>query len=295
MITITISDEIRSEFHGYDVLVRLMSENKEIKDQEILVDLSNVSFIDANLCALIGVLFELLEFNGNTIKITNINTKVETIFRKNEFLLRFGYDKIEDNYNTALMYKKFTPTDDVSFSEYIQQQLLNKPGFPSHSEKLGKAIMQNIFEIYENARTHGRCAFIHTCGQFFPRNPDKPLQFTIVDRGVNIKQNVSTYLHREIEAPDAIEWAMVKGNTTKTGETSGGLGLAVIFDFIKYNKGKIQVISSDGFYEYKNGTIIKNKMNSIFEGTIVNIKFNLNDANHYILQEEADDDFENIF
>ena len=295
MIKITIANDIRSEYSGYDFLVGLMAEHQQTVDQEIIFDLHSVAFIDANLCSLIGAIFELLESNRNTIKIENISSKVETILRKNEFILRFGYEKIDDHYNTALTYKKFTPNDDISFSQYIQNQLLNKPGFPSHSKKLGKAITRNIFEIYENARTHGKCEYIHACGQFFPRDPDKPLQFTIVDKGVNIKENVAYYLKREIEAEDAIEWAMVKGNTTKTGGTSGGLGLAVIFDFIKLNKGKIQVISSDGFYEFKNGNIVKKKMNSIFDGTIVNIKFNLNDANHYILQEEVDDDFENIF
>ncbi|MBY0486129.1 MAG: STAS domain-containing protein [Flavobacteriaceae bacterium] len=295
MVKITIANDLRSEYEGYDFLVGLMQTSKEVKGQEILVDLSNVSFIDANLCALIGAIFELLESNSNELRIVNINPKVETILRKNEFLLRFGFDKIADNYNTALMYWKFTPKDDISFSAYIQNQLLNKPGFPSHSVKLGKAITRNIFEIYENARTHGQCDFIHTCGQFFPRNPDKPLQFTIVDKGINIKENVSKYLKREVPADEAIEWAMVKGNTTKTGTTSGGLGLAVIFDFIKLNKGKIQVISSDGFYEFKNGIVLMKKLNYVFDGTIVNIKFNLNDANHYILQEEVDDNFENIF
>jgi len=295
LVNITVANDIKSEYEGYDFLVGLMEKNKDVEFEEILVDLSNVSFIDANLCALIGTIFELFESKSNSIKIININPRVETILRKNEFLLRFGYNKIDDQFNTAVTYRKFTPEDDVSFSAYIQNQLLNKAGFPSHSEKLGKAITRNIFEIYENARTHGQCKYIHTCGQFFPRNPDKPLQFTIVDKGVNIKQNVSHYLKREVAAEDAIEWAMVKGNTTKTGVTSGGLGLAVIFEFIKLNKGKIQVVSSDGFYEFKNGNVVKKKMNYIFDGTIVNIKFNLNDANHYILQEEVDDDFENIF
>lgn len=87
---------------------------------------------------------------------------------------------------------------------------------------------------------------------------------------------------------------MVKGNTTKTGVTSGGLGLSVIFEFIKLNRGKIQIISSDGFYEFKNGNVVKGKLNSIFDGTIVNIKFNLNDSNHYILTQEVED-FDNIF
>lgn len=291
---ITIPNDIKSEYEGYDLIVTWLNNYKYLVNTEITFDFTKVTFLEANLCALIGTIFELLESKGNKISLININNGIETILRKNEFLLPFGYEKINDSYDTVLTYMRFTPNDDIGFHAYIHGELLSKPQFPKHSEKLGREITKNIFEIYENARTHGKCDYIHACGQFFPRKQDKPLHFTIVDKGDNIKQNVSTYLKRDISAEDAIEWAMVKGNTTKTGLTSGGLGLAVIFDFIKLNRGKIQIISSDGFYEFKNGNVVKNKLNSIFDGTIVNFKFNLNDNNHYVLTEELEN-FENIF
>lgn len=291
---ITIPNDIKSEFDGYNYIITWISKYKNIKNTEIIFDFGKVTFLEANLCALIGTIFEMLESKNNKIYIQNLESQVETILRKNEFLLPFGFEKIFDNYATSLKYRKFTPNDDVGFNEYIKKELLNKSQFPSHSDKLGKEITRNIFEIYENARTHGQCDYIHTCGQFYPKKQDKPLHFTIVDKGVNIKQNVSAFFNQDINAADAIEWAMKKGNTTKTGDTSGGLGLAVIFEFIKLNRGKIQVISSDGFYEFKNGIISKNKLDSIFDGTIVNIKFNLNDPNHYTMSNE-EEYFENIF
>jgi len=293
-MVITIPNDIKSEFEGYNYIITWISKYKDIKNTEIIFNFGYVTFLEANLCALIGTIFEMLESKNNKIYIQNIKPLVETILRKNEFLLPFGFEKILDNNGTVLTYKKFTPNDDLGFNTYIRNELLNKPQFPSHSNKLGKEITRNIFEIYENARTHGQCDYIHTCGQFYPKKPDKPLHFTIVDKGVNIKQNVSAFFNQDINAADAIEWAMKKGNTTKTGDTSGGLGLAVIFEFIKLNRGKIQVISSDGFYEFKNGIVSKNKLGSIFDGTIVNIKFNLNDSNHYIMGNE-DEYFENIF
>lgn len=291
---ITIPNDIKSEFEGYNFIVTWLNQYKDIHDENIIFDFKRVVFLEANLCALIGTIFEILESRKNKISLININSAIETILRKNAFLEPFGFSRKFDNYDTVLTYMKFTPNDDVGFNAYINRELLSKSQFPSHSEKLGREITRNIFEIYENARTHGKCDYIHTCGQFFPRKIDKPLHFTIVDKGDNIKQNVSQYLKKDISAEDAIEWAMVKGNTTKTGDTSGGLGLAVIFDFIKLNKGKIQIISSDGFYEFNNGNVIKKRLNSVFEGTIVNIKFNLNDVNHYILTNEIED-FENIF
>lgn len=292
---ISFPNNLRSEPDGYDFLLSVVENCNLVRDTEITFDFEKANFLEANLCALIGTIFEILESRNNTISVTKIQPAVETILRKNEFLLRFGFSKIYDQYDTSLTYKKFTPTDDLSFSTYIQTELLKKQDFPVLSLKLGKEITRNIFEIYENARTHGQCDFIHTCGQFFPKDPDKPLQFTIVDKGINIKQNVSNYRGKDVPADEAIAWAMQKGNTTKTGDTSGGLGLAVIFEFIKLNRGKIQVISADGFYEFKNDNIVTKRLNYVFDGTIVNIKFNLNDQSRYMLIEEENDDFENIF
>lgn len=291
---IKIPNNIKSEFEGYNFIITWVNTFNETVDTKIIFDFQNVTFLEANLCALIGAIFEILESRGNKIELINIKVDIISILSKNGFLIPYGYTQTKDYYNTSLTYKKFTPKDDIGFYDYIQNELLNKPQFPSHSEKLGKEIIRNIFEIYENARTHGKCEYIHTCGQFYPRKTDKPLHFTIVDKGFNIKQNVSNYLKEDIDASEAIEWAMKKGHTTKTGETSGGLGLAVIFEFINLNKGKIQIISSDGFYENNNGTIVKKKMDSIFEGTIVNIKFKFNDSNHYSLANEISD-FQNIF
>jgi hypothetical protein len=76
------------------------------------------------------------------------------------------------------------------------------------------------------------------------------------------------------------------GNTTKTGNISGGLGLDIIFDFIKLNNGKIQIISSDGYWEYRKGSVDTAIFDNFFPGTIANIEFNLDDSNIYALKEE---------
>lgn len=292
-MTITLPNTIKSEFDGYNYLASLMEILKNCEGTKITFDFQNVRFFEANLCAIFGAIFEYLEDNNNEIVLVNITSRVLNILRKNEFLIPYGYEKAYDNYDTTLIYKKFSPYSDREFYKYIQEQLLKKNDFPSHSEMLGKKITENIFELYENARTHGLCEYIHTCGQFFPNKTNRPLHFTIVDKGINIKENVSKFLGKNIEAKEAIVWAMQMGNTTKTGSNPGGLGLAVIFEFIEKNKGKIQVISSDGFYEFANKKTDTRKLNYSFDGTMVNIAFNLNDTNHYSLIEE--DDFENIF
>lgn len=293
MVLLKFPADIKSDFNGYDYCVEIINLVKDLKNDEVVFDFQNVSFFEANLTALFGVCLEILISNNNKFKIINIQNKVETILRKNNFLVELGYEKIIDNYETSLQYKRFDPKDDDGFNNYILEQLLSKSEFPSISPKLHKEILRNIFEIYENARTHGKCDYIHTCGQFFPRKPNKPLHFTLVDKGVNIKENVSNFLKKDIVSSDAIEWAMVKGNTTKI-DTSGGLGLAVIFEFIKLNRGKIQIISADGYFEYRNDLVSKLNLNSYFNGTIVTIIFNLNDKNYYSLVNEKRD-LKNLF
>jgi hypothetical protein len=109
---------------------------------------------------------------------------------------------------------------------------------------------------------------------------------TIVDMGKTIKANVNDYLKTNLTGCDAIQWALVDGNTTKTGNVPGGLGLSIIFEFIKLNKGKVQIVSADGYWEYRKGETEYKLFENPFPGTIVNIEFNLDDSDYYQLVEE---------
>ncbi|HEY9363626.1 MAG TPA: hypothetical protein VIQ00_10220 [Chitinophagaceae bacterium] len=294
---LVFANNIKTDYSGYVKLLQALALANKSPDSSIVFDFKNVQFFEANLCAVLGAIVETIRTTGKTVKFININYRVEAIMRKNRFLCDHGFPNLPDGYHTTIEYQKFNPEqpdDDQRFNLYIQKQLLAKPEFPSHSELLGVHISRNIFEIYENARTHGKCNFIHTCGQYFPNMPLKPLNVTIVDRGINFKENVGNFLKQNIEGNKAIEWAIKKGNTTKTGNISGGLGLDIIFDFVKHNKGKIQIISADGFWEWNKGNIVSNVFPFTFEGTIANIRFNLNDPRHYILMSEQTD-FDNIF
>jgi|SRR5690554_148833 len=291
---IKFQNDIKTDFEGYQKLINLIFQAENSMNQEIVFDFSNVYFFEANLCAVLATIIEILEQKGKKIKLINFNNKVETILRKNEFLIPYNYEAIFDNYDTSIKYQKFDTLlkeDDNNFEEYIKEQLLAKSDFPSHSQLLGKHITLRIFELYENARTHGSCKYIHACGQYFPRRPEKPLNVTIVDTGKNIQDNVSEFLNTYISSIEAIQWAMLRGNTTKTGNISGGLGLDLIFQFIRHNKGKIQIISADGFWEWHRGEITKKHLINRFNGTIANLRFNLNDTSHYVLENESEEDW----
>lgn len=278
--------KISSDFDGYDFLIEVYHKAKASYDTTITLIFSNNFWFEANLAAVLGAIIEMLEDKGKDVHIFGVQHSVALVLRKNGFLCNHGYNPAIDQYGTILSYQQFSRSDDDAFLNYIKSELLTKPEFPKHTPALGKKISESIFELYENARTHGNCQQIHTCGQYYPQKVPPRLDITIVDMGISIKKNVNDYLNRSLSGTDAIEWALEYGHTTKTGTISGGLGLDIMFQFIKLNKGKVQIISSDGYWEFRKGKTLKTNFSKVFSGTIVNIEFNLNDSNSYSLVEE---------
>ncbi|MDP4226888.1 MAG: hypothetical protein Q8910_10965 [Bacteroidota bacterium] len=74
-------------------------------------------------------------------------------------------------------------------------------------------------------------------------------------------------------------------STTKEG-ISGGIGLALLKEFIEKNKGKMQIVSNDGFYQFGyEGEILK-QFHGQSPGTIVNLQFRTDDRSNYSLKSE---------
>lgn len=288
-----IQNKVMSDFDGYNSLISLYYAISQNSENEIILDFKNCTKFEANLSAILGAICSISEEQKKTISFINLNNAIQKILQKNKFLCNYGWDAVHNTNNTIITFQKFTPYADIEFMDYIRDELLAKPDFPKLSRLLGKKINESIFEIFENARTHGLCKYIHTCGQYFSSESIKRLDMTIVDMGKTIKTNVNDYLHTNFSGSEAIQWALAYGNTTKTGNIPGGLGLDIIFEFIKLNKGKIQIVSSNGYWEYRNEETENRLFDKPFPGTIVNIEFNLDDKDSYRLTEEVS--LEDIF
>ncbi|TCP28162.1 hypothetical protein EV195_101322 [Tenacibaculum skagerrakense] len=282
--------KISSEVNGYNNLVNFYRELIYLKDSVVIIDMRKTYWFEANLVAALGAIIEFLNTRNNYVEIVNVKAPKE-ILTRNGFLKRYGFNEEYLTYNTEIEYKTFKENEGSQFSTYVGVEVLNNQDFPKVSKLLNKKINQSICELFENARTHGACENIHTCGQYFPNK--NILDFTIVDLGTTIKTNVNNYLNKTKSGAKCIEWAMIENNTTKTGKISGGLGLAFIFDFIKLNKGRFQIVSSDGYWEFNRGKVLKQNLEYQFPGTIANLEFNFADTNSYMLKNEID--INNIF
>jgi anti-anti-sigma regulatory factor len=277
--------EINSDLSGYNVFIDFYIQTKNISFDKVILDFSKTTWFDANLAAILGAILNKIRGELNTITIQNMAPQIQNILRKNQFLSSFGTSQI-DYYRTTVKYKKFKTSEDKFFKEYLDNELLTKKDMPDMSSLLRKKINESIFEIYNNAKIHGRCSYIFSCGQYYPQK--KKLNFTIVDLGTTIKKNVETYLKKEITGKEAIIWAVKEGNTTRKDNIPGGLGLSLIHEFLKMNKGKIQIISANGFWEQNSEGILTESFEKQFPGTIANLEFNTKDNAYYYLAKEID-------
>ena len=286
-MTIELPNQINSNIQGYNHLSELFNKSQKVKKENVIIDFSKISFLDGNLSAVLGAIITGMRENLNNVSLVNIQTQVEKILLKNRFLEFYNGRSVHDNYNTTVQFKKFSVVEGTQFKNYIDKELLTMSGMPQMTINLRNRINRSVLEIFNNASIHGQTDYIFSCGQFYPTL--KKLDFTIVDLGHTIRHNVRNYLKEPTKSGvESVLWAIQEGHTTKTGNIPGGLGLSLIREFLQLNEGKLQIASSDGYYEECKGEKITEKLNFAFVGTIVNIEFNLNDDKSYSLVEEVD-------
>ena len=278
---------IKNTFESYQRLISFYYEHKEKLFETI--PLSIDTWFDANMCSALGGLLDKLSENFNTIDIQYINPRIETILLKNDFLSYFGRQRIVDQYHTTIRYLKLNPTDGKYFNSYIINELIGRAELPRMSVMVKQKMAEAIYEIFVNAQMHSATDRIYTCGQFFPSK--NIIEFSITDTGIGFKNKVNQRFNSNLSSVQAIQWAVKDRHTTKEGMT-GGIGLAFIKEFIQMNKGKMQIVSDDGFYQFDNQGEQTRLFNGIFSGTIVNLQFRTDDESSYILTKE---DSDNIF
>lgn len=291
---INLPYRVQSNLAGYNELALINSQIESTQDDIIYISFEQNTWFEANLCAILGaIIYKAKTIHRKKIFITNIRTN---IFYRNGFLGELNLAAFNPLNETVITYQEFGCSDENPFNEYIALEVLGKRDFPKHTDKLGKKIVESIFEVYQNARTHGKCEKIHTCGQYYPKN--KRMDITIVDLGNTILKNVCDFYKGKkiFTGSEAIDWAIQYGNSTKIN-TTGGLGLDVIKEFIILNNGKIQIVSANGYWELKQGSITTSSLSSplTFPGTIVNIEFNIADTSIYSLKSESALSPDNIF
>lgn len=284
MLTIQLPHRIGSNQQGFASLANIYQQVKPCQFETIQLDFQNTTWFDANMLAMLGAIMESAWTND--FDIINLGPEQEKIFKKTRYSY-FGGESLPDQHQTTVEYRKSKVSEIGSFEKYLEKKLLAHQGIPSMSIPLKKKIKESILEIFNNARTHGKCKFIFSCGQYYPKKGR--LDFTIVDIGNTIRKNVRDYSGRKVSGKKAIEWAVQKDTTTRKDNIPGGIGFNVIREFLCKNDGKIQVASANGYWYEKECATSSEDLGYFFRGTAVNLEFNVNDRSSYCLTSEITD------
>ena len=274
---------INNTFESYQRLIAFYEEHNNKEFDTIHIELRQ--WFAANMCAALGGIFDKFAEDLNDIKFDYISPDIEKILLKNDFLSFFGRTRVVDNYHTTIRFLKLKLSDGKFFNNYVVHELIGLAELPKMSALVKEKMTEAIYEIFVNAQIHSSSKHIYTCGQFFPR--DNRIEFTIVDTGMGFKRKVNETFNSNLSSIQAIKWATEDTHTTKIGVT-GGIGLAFIKEFVEKNKGKMQIISDDGFYQFDNQGEKAELFEGSFPGTIVNLQFRTDDYSSYELKREFD-------
>lgn len=277
-----ILSTINNSFESYQQLITFYQSNKDNLFGDIHIGLQG--FFAANMSAALGALLDLFAADLNNIHFDSISPEIEQILLKNDFLTYYGRQKLHDHNHTTIKFQKLKPTDGKYFKSCVFEDLIERTELPLMSAGVKEKITEAIYEIFVNAQIHSETRFIYTCGQFFP-NKNK-IEFTIVDTGIGFRERINQRFDSNLSAVQAIRWAVEDKTTTKQN-ISGGIGLALLKEFIEKNKGKMQIISDDGFYQFDTSGIIAKPFVGKFPGTIVNLQFRTDDDSNYALKSEV--------
>lgn len=283
---ININTPLYSNKIGFIEITRIASELSDLEYSDISLDMKKMGWYDGNLCSPLGAILYRAGRNLNNINLLNIYKPVEKILSKNGFLTNYGRAQLTDTYGSTIQYKRFEIDEDRVFSYYLDEQLRNK-AIPEMSIGLHKKFIEGLMEIFSNAVLHSETKFgIFVCGQYY--HSGERLDFTITDLGIGIRNNLLTRIGLTLAPDQAIDWAMEGNNTTKVGTIPGGLGLKILREFIKFNQGRLQVVSDAGYWEqHPDGEKVMNIIPYSFPGTIVNIEINTADKKSYRLSSES--------
>lgn len=267
--------------------------------ERIEFDFSQCGFLRQNAVAMIGGMVRLAEHRGHptSVLLEGASSWLRTNLYQNGFAHAFGVGSSPWKGN-SVPYRQDRELNKEGFLEYLREDWLGR-NWLNVSEGLRDAICGQVWEVYQNAFDHSESPIgITACGQHYPRNGE--LKLTLADFGIGIPARVRRYLGDEaMTASEALRWAFSRGHTTRTGtfdaDLARGIGLDLLREFVRKNRGRIEVYSHDAClfvderqerYMQPFGTGATGLPKVTFLGTVVNITFSC-DETLYILSNES--------
>ncbi|ELV8728279.1 hypothetical protein QNE38_003323 [Vibrio fluvialis] len=260
-VTIKIPS-VRDDMNGfYNLWDRLYEQDWQYsKKYFITLDFNTCNFAGVNLTSIIGafVYFVRRKLLNSTLKIETKTMNLAVYLKLKNMGLLETLDRLDgqgftNKTDDIIPYREFpSTTKEEDVLAYLKYEWLGKNRL-NFSEEVESAVLSSLWEIFANAFEHSGTYQVQSCGSYDRKA--KTLTLLVGDHGNGIATSVRNYLGSELTAKQALEWALVKGNSTYTAnlketgeEQPRGLGLHLLTQLVDINGGSMEIYTESVFY-----------------------------------------------
>lgn len=293
----TIVDRTDDVIAGYvacaeicgEVIAALRAQQSDRRQRTIVFDMIRARDISPAAIAIICGLTRLAEGTGAraTFRWPPDSSRARWAVEQTGLTARFG-GVSRARSGEYLPLREDGAEDEDAIVRYLRDDWMGV-GWTRMSDNLKAAIISRAYEIYSNAFTHsGSRVGVYSCGRRVPN--EHRLSLTVVDFGVGIPFRVRQFLgRRDLPSAEAMEWAFAEGHTTWP-LWPRGIGLALLTDFVRTNRGTAIVMSHDALawvgsvgaasrFGSRPGYGLLPGGRAPFRGTVVTLDLNCDDMN----------------
>lgn len=274
---IVMPPKLNGRFNTYNYLASLQNTIIDCPENQIILDFRQCTFSHAIFTSFIGSLAVWAKgFDKSLVYRVFKDSQLNTYFKRSGLFNFITGDTVDYTNGNAIPFRE-VHMDDESIMDYIDN-ILNLAPINLTGNAKG-VLFKNIYEIFINSTEHsGAQKGVYACGHWMPKQ--KRLVFSVYDTGIGIPAHIKSNVDSKLSSTDAIEWALVKGNSTKQLDdgTPRGLGLSDLKKFIELNSGTFTIVSNDVYYSYDKN-ITCSYLEKPIIGTIVSFTI-CNDEKH---------------
>ncbi|MBP7951465.1 MAG: sensor histidine kinase [Verrucomicrobiales bacterium] len=216
-----------------------------------------------------AVVLARIEDREKSFEFSGMPKHLRELFFRNWFFRPLVSVRPDKAPSTCIPYKCFETSQIEDFYDYLDHYLEGK-GLPPLDSTFCLQLLQCVGEVFVNAETHSESALgVFVCGQHYPAQ--QRLDLTIADAGITIPERIAKRFGKHLSPVHALEWAMTKGNTTKTA-TPGGIGLKLLRHFACEQHGSVWIASGQAFWSISSRGENFAALDDPFPGTVVTLQ-----------------------
>jgi hypothetical protein len=272
------AQEIKTDFHGIDELVKFYGFASQFSYTSIQLDLTSVNHIDANLSALIMALAHKLKHQYKNRIYVEFSPHMNVFFRNGLVSHLQGHgntNRYGDSRESTIPLKAFDKEEDDNYCRYLKGEFLAHRGLDNLTKTVKDNLQNHFLEVFTNVGLHANPTLpIYSCGQYFPEK--NILKFTLIDLGCGFLEKIKLKTNGNInDDKSAMIWATQSLNTTKNTLESGpgGLGLKELKKYCASNNGSFHICSGNGYVNMVGDKTFENNLKIPLQGSLINLIF----------------------